>query len=288
MQVFRHFFLFCIVREDMKKIQHHFSKIAPIYRDKRTTDTEHISHIVNKLKRYEQVTAADVGCGAGRYDLQLFLELGNKLKLYCVDSNKDMLHSLSVLLKGNRINNFKTVVSPAHKLPIDSNKLDCVLTFNAVHHFQLVGFLKESFRVLKEGGYLFIYTRLRSQNRRNIWGKYFPLFNKKENRLFEVDELRFLIEMVPGLVIESTRRFKYYRNSGQKRLVEQAQSHHYSTFALFTKREFLNSLRRFKINLTRHFSDTEDVHWIDENILFVIRKRKLNKGKTTNARPETI
>jgi hypothetical protein len=31
---------------------------------------------------------------------------------------------------------------------------------------------------LKGAGRLFIYTRLRSQNRRNIWGRFFPRFHE--------------------------------------------------------------------------------------------------------------
>ncbi|MCH8191935.1 MAG: methyltransferase domain-containing protein, partial [Chloroflexi bacterium] len=60
------------------------------------------------------------------------------------------------------------------ELPIRAETLDCVLTFNAIHDFPLPGFLQESHRVLKDGGYLFIYTRSRSQNQRTVWGRHFP------------------------------------------------------------------------------------------------------------------
>lgn len=96
-------------------------------------------------------------------------------------------------------------------MSLKDNSLDCIFTFNAIHHFKILGFLKESSRLLKDNGYLFIYTRLRSQNRRNIWGKHFPLFNEKETRLYEINELKSLLRKINGIKIESMEYFKYAR-----------------------------------------------------------------------------
>lgn len=103
------------------------------------------------------VEAADIGCGDGRYDLLLCKDLGDKLSLACVDNNGDMLEALDAHLKEHDVSNFKTVSSKAERLPFPSGTLDCVCTFNAVHHFNLLDFLRESVRILKNGGYLFIY-----------------------------------------------------------------------------------------------------------------------------------
>ena len=65
----------------MRKIHHHFSKVAHNYRDLRTTDLAPILFINKKLKKLSQIKAIDIGCGAGRYDLKLFDYLGNKLQL---------------------------------------------------------------------------------------------------------------------------------------------------------------------------------------------------------------
>ena len=77
------------------------------------------------------------------------------------------------------------------------------MSFNAIHHFSLQNFLKESSRVLKNNGKLFIYTRLRDQNARTIWGMHFPLFDKKENRLYELDEIKSVFEKDPNLNINT-------------------------------------------------------------------------------------
>ncbi|MDD2890651.1 MAG: class I SAM-dependent methyltransferase [bacterium] len=256
----------------MKNIHYHFSKIAHQYRDLRTSDFESILFIKKKLRKYSKIVAADFGCGAGRYDLKLFQYLGKKLFLYCLDANEDMLKHLTCFLKKHKIINFKTIKSFARKVPFRDNFLDCIFTFNAVHHFKITQFLKESSRILKDGGYLFIYTRLRSQNRRSVWGKYFPLFNEKETRIYELDELKSLLEKLPTLKIESVERFKYARLSSLEWLIKQAQNHHYSTFYLYNKKEFEQSLIEFKQNIRRKFKDLDKISWFDENVLLVIKK----------------
>ncbi|MEK7481723.1 MAG: class I SAM-dependent methyltransferase [Patescibacteria group bacterium] len=257
----------------MKNIHHHFSKIACQYRDLRTTDLEPILFIKNKLQKYPEIVATDVGCGAGRYDLKLFQYLGKKLFLYCVDANKKMLKQLTDFLVKHKIRNFKTIKSFARKIPLKDNSLDCIFTFNAVHHFKILQFLKESSRILKDGGYLFIYTRLRNQNRRNVWGKYFPLFNEKETRLYELNSFKSLLGKLPILKLESIENFKYARLSSLDWLIKQAQNHHYSTFYLYNKKEFERSLGEFKQNIQRKFKDLDKVSWFDENILLVVRKQ---------------
>lgn len=257
----------------MKKIDSHFSKIAHKYRELRTTDLEQILFIKKKLQKYSKITAADVGCGAGRYDLKLFQNLGKKLFLYCLDINKEMLTYLEEFLIKHRVKNFKTIKAFASKMPFKDNSLDCVFTFNAIHHFKISQFLKESSRILKDQGYLFIYTRLRSQNRRNIWGKYFPLFNEKETRLYKLNGLKSELRKTFGLKLESIKYFKYTRLASLDWIMEQARSHHYSTFYLYSKKEFEHSLGKFRQNISRRFKDSNRINWFDENVLLVVRKK---------------
>ncbi len=174
----------------MRNINQHFSKIAPKYNELRNTDLEPIEYIEKTLKHLTDIEAADVGCGAGRYDISLFQRLQEKLRLHCIDSNQGMLNNLRSYLSANKISKFEIKQAYANKLPIKDRSLNCVFTFNAVHHFKLNEFLAEAIRVIKDEGYLFIYTRLRSQNLRSVWGQHFPLFNEKEDRLYELNELK--------------------------------------------------------------------------------------------------
>ena len=132
-------------------------------------------------------------------------------------------------------------------------------------------FLAEALGCLKNDGHLFIYTRLRNQNSRNIWGQYFPLFTEMENRLYELDELEKHIQNA-DMSIHSTKVFGYSRTSSLDRLVHQAQNNHYSTFTLYDKETFDESLEAFQQNIKKNFGDLGQIKWYDENILLEIRK----------------
>jgi ubiquinone/menaquinone biosynthesis C-methylase UbiE len=258
----------------IKKISsRHFSSVAKKYRDLRTTDSEPISLIVDKMKNLDRVEAVDVGCGDGRYDLLLYKYLGDKLRLTCLDANADMLQALTKYLTQHDIDSFSVKCSEAETMPFPDSVLDCVCTFNAVHHFNLSRFLSESARVIKAGGYLFIYTRLREQNGRNIWGLYFPQFNEKETRLYSLDAMKEAIERADNLAFESIVLFAYSRLAALEQLLERARSHHYSTFLMYSPEEMEEALKGFSLNIKNQFEDPQRIRWFDENALFIIRKK---------------
>jgi ubiquinone/menaquinone biosynthesis C-methylase UbiE len=252
-------------------IHQHFSRIAKRYRNLRTTDLEPITVVIQELKNLAPIKGIDVGCGDGRYDLLLCQYLGDRLKLTCVDANDCMLEELDKYLIKHGLSNFESMHSEAEYLPFPSNALDCVCAFNAVHHFNLPEFLRESDRILKNGGYLFIYTRLREQNGRNIWGRYFPKFHQKEARLYDLDTLTHLLA-ASNLHIKSIEYFKYGRISTLAQLIKRAREHHYSTFSLYSSEELEEAITRFKQNIRSEFEDTNQIRWFDENVLFVVRK----------------
>jgi SAM-dependent methyltransferase len=182
-----------------------------------------------------------------------------------------MLKSLEANLIEQNITNFCTRHGDANRLPLDNKSIDCIVTFNAIHHFDVPKFLSESLRSLNDDGHIFIYTRLRNQNSRSIWGEHFPLFVEMEKRLYEIDELEQHIQNA-DMSIHSTKVFGYPRISSLDRLVHQAQNNHYSTFALYDKVTFDESLKTFKQNIKDNFDDLEKIKWTDENILIEIKK----------------
>ena len=249
----------------------HFSAIASKYRNVRTLDAKPILHIKNILKEKPKISMADIGCGDGRYSLELLKCLGDKCYLHCIDSNEKMLTYLENYLIEQNATNFCVRPGNADKLPLENNSMDCIVSFNAIHHFDIQRFLAEALGCLKNDGHLFIYTRLRNQNSRNIWGQYFPLFTEMENRLYELDELEKHIQNA-DMSIHSTKVFGYSRTSSLDRLVHQAQNNHYSTFTLYDKETFDESLEAFQQNIKKNFDDLGQIKWYDENILLEIRK----------------
>ena len=236
----------------------------------RTLDLEPILHIKNQINGKFKISMADVGCGDGRYSIEFLKQFKDRCYVHCVDYNENMLKSLQIHLTEQNITNFCTRQGDANKLPLDSNSLDYIVTFNAIHHFDISKFLSESLRSLKDGGHLFIYTRLQMQNSKNIWGKYFPLFSETETRLYDIEELEQHIQNA-DMNICSTKLFEYPRISSLSRLITQAENNHYSTFALYDKKTFQESLKTFKQNIKKNFDNLEQIKWTDENILIEIK-----------------
>jgi len=249
----------------------HFSEIASKYKDLRTTDTDHIQYIKNQLSKKPQIVMADIGCGDGRYSLELLKCLGEKCYLHCIDYNENMLMHLKEHLIEHNTTNFCVRPGDANKLPLESDTMDYIVTFNAIHHFDIQKFLAEVYECLKDDGKAFIYTRLRNQNSRNIWGRYFPLFTEMEDRLYEFDELQYAIKKADMKIIH-TNVFGHNRTSSLNSLVEKAQNHHYSTFALYSDDTFEKSIETFKQNIRYNFEDLEKIKWQDENIILQIGK----------------
>jgi len=248
----------------------HFSQVASIYSQYRTFDHEAINYIIKKLAFKQTIVAADIGCGDGRYSIKLIEKLRNRLSLTCVDNNLEMLRQISQV--SHYFQNLQTKYAFAEKLPFDDNSLDCIFSFNAIHHFKINEFAKECSRVLKNNGLLFIYTRLKEQNESNIWCKFFPDFSKKENRLFDIQSLTKHISNQTSLNLTSTEFFEHKRSSDIQTLVSKAEKKHYSTFSLYTVSEFEKSLGKFKQNIYQNFSNPENIQWVDENTMFVFQK----------------
>ncbi len=255
-----------------KDMLDHFSQVASAYRYLRTTDLLPIMFIKDILDGRGGLQAADIGCGAGRYCLKFLKHLGIG-HLTCIDNNESMLRQTSNYLKAAGVANFKTILALAEEVPLVADSVDCIFTFNTIHHFDCLRFFKNTADVVREGGHIFIYTRLRNQNTKNIWGQYFPLFCEKEDRLYEQGELERMIKRVKCLTIEYIRYFRYLRVASINRLIELARRAHYSTFSLYGEDELATAIKGFRDNLKRHFDDLKQIEWFDENTLLVLRKR---------------
>jgi len=254
-----------------KDMDEHFSGVAGLYNKLRTTDLEPVMFIKDMLDGNHNIAAADIGCGAGRYSLQFLQHLGLH-HLACIDVNESMLEQVSKILGEAGLSNFSTIESAAEHIPLEDNSLDYIFSFNAIHHFDFVAFMQEATRIVRDRGSIIIYTRLRRQNEENIWGKHFPLFLVKENRLYEMDELEQMIKPIPTLNIQCVKQFRYLRTASLGQLVNLARNNHYSTLSLYEKEEFASSLKGSQYNITSHFGNPERVKWFDEYTMLVVSR----------------
>ena len=254
-----------------KEMYDHFTKIAKVYRDVRTTDEEPVRRIRDELGDRNAVKAMEIGCGAGRYTFLLFRDIPN-LTLTCVDVNPGMLAELSQNLTDRGISNYETLLSRAEDLRLEDESLDGVFSFNAVHHFDVARFLSKAGRAIKENGRIFIYTRTPGQNARSIWGRYFPDFLEMETRLLELADMEKCIEEADGLHLMAAERFCYSRSSELSRLLGQVRNRHYSTFSIYGEKALEAAIATFRENISRDFNDLRHIEWQDENIMYQIGK----------------
>ena len=236
------------------------------------TDPEPVDLMMRCLAGLSMVTAADVGCGTGRYMVELMRRLGEKLFVYFIDCSKDMLERLRFDLNSLGVPGFDILHSQAERLPLTDGSLDCMLTFNAIHHFDLARFFPEAGRTLGPGGLLFIYTRFRDQNERGIWGQYFPSFAEKEKRLYDEEHMTGIIGSTEGLVVRDLTHFSFKRAATLDCLIHRVRNKHYSTFCFYEPDELERAIEGFETNLKENLEASEILEWADENVMITVER----------------
>lgn len=255
--------------------ENHFSAIANSYQNLRTTDEEPIAYILENLKSHKNLDIIDLGCGTGRYDVLLLDELDDDCRITGVDANQEMLDEFSVNMKLHRHSDFHAVSSTIEEFPkINSKRYDVVLSFNALHHFNLGKLLTLISQILSPNGVAFLFTRTRNQNQRSILGKYFPKFDYYESRLVSLTEMENTILDTSGIELSEIKVFKYLRKAKLEELVLQVNNHHYSTFSIYEKEELEESIYDFEQLLRYEFDNSSQISWIDRNVMFKIVKSR--------------
>lgn len=249
----------------------HFSEVAGSYNEIRTTDLEPILYIKDTLRGHGSIRALDVGCGGGRYSLLLFQQLP-RLHLTCNDVNEAMVAESSRYLTAHGATNFSAVQADILDLQLEDASMDCIVTFNAIHHFDPVRFLHKTADALCKGGYVFIYTRLKHQNARTIWGRFFPGFCEKEHRLPDLAAVQSWMDLHTSVTLDRIEFFKFQRTATLGQLLHQAKNKHYSTFSLYSADEFTRALNHFETGIKRHFPDSDRIYWFDENVMIIFKK----------------
>jgi SAM-dependent methyltransferase len=242
-------------------VEDHFKLVASVYDSLRTTDEAPVRRIRDLLPD-GPVVGLDLGCGTGRYSRLLHGMLPDGSLLAASDVSAAMLAELRAGRDG-RVPLVRLRCT-AEELPVRSGSLDLVTAFNSVHHFDLGRFLAEAARALRAGGRLFVYTRTPEQNARTIWGRYFPGFVEREQRLHSEAALRDAVDRTPGLRLVQVQPFSHSRSSTPERLRAQAEGRHYSTFSLYQPDELRQGIAVFLARLPG-----PEVSWVDEHLLVV-------------------
>jgi hypothetical protein len=164
------------------------------------------------------------------------------------------------------------VLSDACNLPFRDGVFSGVMIFNAIHHFNLGSCITEAEKVLEKDGRIFIYTRLRNQNERSVWGKHFPKFNEKEDRLYDLADFEKTVDSINGIIIDGITLIRDERRADVHELLDKVRSKHFSTFSMYKSKELKKAAEVFKDNLQRNYQTYPEIAYHQENILIVLRK----------------
>nr|XP_056721364.1 putative methyltransferase DDB_G0268948 [Euleptes europaea] len=123
---------------------------ASVYLKYRFSPPEKLQEVVFSYLENKKVTsfqlAVDVGCGSGQSTLWLAKRfekvVGTDISEAQIEEAKQAAHPANV----------SYLVCPAENLPFKDNSVDFIMSFAAVHWFDLPSFMKEVERVLKPSG----------------------------------------------------------------------------------------------------------------------------------------
>lgn len=184
-----------------------------------------------------------------------------------------MLEQLSDYLTNNNYSQFETVVADASELPFENERFDAVVSFNAIHHFDLEQAISEMVRVTKNNGYIFIYTRTPSQNSQSIWGRHLPSFNEKETRLHSISVYENICRKSESISLLAAHYYHYKRKATLSDLIKKANLKNYSTFNLYSQEELKSSINEFGSIIKNNYLINSEVTWLDHNVLIIIEKK---------------
>jgi len=129
--------------------------------------------IIRRMGLKEGQVIADVGAGGGYFSVRFSEVVGEKGRVYAVDTNPKFLEHIQMMAGKNNITNLITVLATEDRFSLPE-KVDFVFMRNVTHHIKnRVEYFKRLREVLKPNGRVVIIDYEKSLFRR-IFGHYVP------------------------------------------------------------------------------------------------------------------
>ena len=223
----------------------------------------------------------DVATGSGRYLDAISHSLASIFRLEVVPVGLDLCPAM--LTQAHLRNSpaglhAQQMVGTVEALPFQTNSCDVMTCFNAVHHVDLAQFAGEASRVLTPSGQLVIYTRTPEQNRRTVWGQYFPEFAKRETRLHGVHEVQAALQATGAYTSVHVQSVTWTVTTSLARRVEQATHFHYSTFRLYSDDALRAAIGTFCQRVCHAFRNLTRITYENNHLLVIAQRSALPRG----------
>jgi len=117
----------------------------------------------------------DIGAGGGYYSLRFAETVGEKGRVYAVDTSQELVEAVKLYAKEKGLGNVKTVLAAEGKLDLPEKSADWIFMRNVCHHLSdRVKYFKKLEAVLKPDGKVAVidYKKTKSFNFHRIFGHY--------------------------------------------------------------------------------------------------------------------
>ena len=266
-------------RGGTNRMGHHFGDVSSRYRSLRDLDLAAVRLVSGVLAgaagQARPFRLLDVGTGTGRYLAAVSEDLSSTLDTDLCPIGLD--RSPAMVGEARRLNGCaypgaSHLVGGVETLPFRTASCHAMTCFNAVHHFDLARFASEASRVLIPSGLLVLYTRTAAQNRRTIWGRYFPEFATLETRLYTVSELEGALGATRAFASVRLQTIPWRVTTSLLRLIEQVTAYHYSTFRFYSRDGLHTALDTFQRRVRHVSRDWSRITFDNDHVLVVAQR----------------
>jgi ubiquinone/menaquinone biosynthesis C-methylase UbiE len=140
----------------------------------KTEIDESMPKVIELLKSHGVTTVLDLGCGSGRHTAYL-AEQG--FSVYGIDISDEGIHKAGQKVHNSGHHAVLTTGSIFHKLPYQTNFFDSIISTKVLHNGRIKDIrnaIKESERVLKPQGVIFVSVRKTSAKNHTTWKEVAP------------------------------------------------------------------------------------------------------------------
>ncbi|MCR4441494.1 MAG: methyltransferase domain-containing protein [Peptococcaceae bacterium] len=166
---------------------------AKMFNKKASDPKNKPAHIIEAIGLKYADIIADIGAGGGYFSLRFAEIVGEKGKVYAVDTNKEFLEFIKNSAKKKGLKNIITLLITEDKMDLPEESLDFIFMRNVTHHIpNRVKYFKNLRMFLKSNGRIIIieYKKGKPFTFRGMFGHYVP----KDTIVREMGEAGYVLE----------------------------------------------------------------------------------------------